>query len=82
VFQFREYPEDGPGALRVCFQEELADQIVFLGLVPFGLYALRTEPGTPLHMVVTWFRVNLGFWLCLVINLLEQLLQALGIMEV
>ena len=55
---------------------------MFLGLVPFGLYALRTDPGTPLHTVVTLFRDSMGLAICLIVGVVEQLLEALGFMEV
>lgn len=49
-------PTDGPGALRMVFQEELQDQFVFFGLLPVGLYTLRTDPGTVLNTIRTNLR--------------------------
>eukprot|EP00879_Flechtneria_rotunda_P004098 GHRR01004343.1.p1 GENE.GHRR01004343.1~~GHRR01004343.1.p1 ORF type:complete len:229 (+),score=48.10 GHRR01004343.1:208-894(+) len=80
VFQFEESPQDGPGALRVVFQEELMDQMVFLGLIPIGLYAWRTDPGTPLHSLRTGIRRVVGRSIHAYVEVVERLLVAGGLM--
>jgi hypothetical protein len=79
VFQFRDYPEDGPGALRICCNEELNDQLIFFGLIPVGVYAIRSDPGTPLHLMLSWLRDLVGRWLVWNCRMWEVILQVVGI---
>lgn len=78
VLQFKEYPADGPGALRVTFQEELADQFVILGSLPMGLWTIRTDPGTPLNWVRDTVRGVTGRVIAVTTPVVVQLLQAVG----
>lgn len=81
MFQFEACPSDGPGALRVAFQEELADQFIYLGLLPLGVYTLRTDPGTPLNWLLDTARGLLGRSISVGTPVVMQLLQATGVVK-
>jgi hypothetical protein len=76
--QFVPYPADSPDALRLAFQEELQEQFIFFGLLPLGLYAIRTDPGTTLNSVLSGVRRLVGSSLTLTAGVVEAGLQALG----
>eukprot|EP00882_Tetradesmus_deserticola_P001937 GHRQ01002076.1.p1 GENE.GHRQ01002076.1~~GHRQ01002076.1.p1 ORF type:complete len:229 (+),score=84.96 GHRQ01002076.1:191-877(+) len=78
VMQFEPYPEDGPGALRIAFEEELHDQFVLFGLLPMGLYTIRTDPGTPLNALLTAARRLVAQGMIATAAVVEAGLQALG----
>jgi hypothetical protein len=81
VMQFEPYPADGPGALRIAFQEELQDQFIFFGLLPIGLYTIRTDPGTPLNGMLTAVRRVVGLSTTAFAGVVEAGLQALGYLK-
>uniref|UniRef100_A0A383VLK9 Uncharacterized protein n=1 Tax=Tetradesmus obliquus TaxID=3088 RepID=A0A383VLK9_TETOB len=81
VMQFEPFPADGPGALRLAFQEELHDQMIFFGLLPLGLYAIRTDPGTPLNSLLTSARRMVGAGIVAWAGVVEAGLAALGYMQ-
>jgi hypothetical protein len=81
VFQFEDCPSDGAGALRATFQEELADQFVYVGLFPFGLHTLRTDPGTPLNWLLNAARSAAGTAIATFTPCVVQLLQAVGVVK-
>jgi hypothetical protein len=81
VMQFEPYPADGPDALRIAFQEELQDQFVFFGVLPLGLYAIRTDPGTTLNAVLSGARRLVGAGLVAFAGVVEGGLQALGYLD-
>jgi hypothetical protein len=76
--QFEESPADGPGALRLAFHEELADQFIFLGLIPVGLYTIRTDPGTPLNWLRDAVRHTAAQVIATSTPVLTGLLEAVG----
>lgn len=81
VFQFVEHPADGPGALRVVFQEEILDQFLLLGVLPLTLPAIRTDPGTPLDRLLSNGRLLLGGLIHSAMSGLQPLLQAVGVLD-
>ncbi|KAF6258098.1 hypothetical protein COO60DRAFT_1701478 [Scenedesmus sp. NREL 46B-D3] len=81
VMQFEPYPADGPGALRLAFEEELHDQFVFFGLLPMGLYTVRTDPGTPLDTLLTKVRRLVAWGIVASAGVVEAGLQALGYLK-
>lgn len=81
MMQFEKSPEDGPGVLRVVFQEELADQFVFLGCLPVGLYTIRSDPGTPLNWLLSTARGISGRVIATGTPLFVAVLQAAGVIN-
>jgi hypothetical protein len=70
---------DGPDEpLRIVFQEELADQMVFLGSLPITLFAVRSDPGTPLDCVLNAARGGVGCLTALWAPWAVRLLKAVG----
>ena len=81
IMQFEEYPADGPGALRLAFHEEVADQFVLLGLIPMGLYTIRTDPGTPLNWIRDTVRHTAGRVIAGATPAMVWVLEAVGWIE-
>jgi hypothetical protein len=91
--QFTELPADTPdssssssgggstAALAIAWQQELCDQFVFLGAIPLGLYALRTDPGTPLAWACGALRGAMGRVIAAGVPPAVQLLRALGVIQ-
>lgn len=78
VMQFEQCPSDGPGALRLAFHEEVADQFVLLGLIPLGLYTIRTDQGTPLAWARDAVRHTAGRVIAATTPVVVRLLEAVG----
>jgi len=73
-----QFEEDASGALRVVFHEELVDQMVFVGLFHLGLYAVRTDPGTPLNWIRDRLRRATGQVIAVTTPVVVQVAQAVG----
>lgn len=81
LMRFEEYPADGPGALRLVLHEEVADQFVLLGLIPTGLYTIRTDPGTPLNWIRNTLRRAVGRMISVCTPIWVALLRGVRLIE-
>lgn len=69
----------GEAELRVVWQEELADQFVFLGMLPLGLYTIRADPHTPLCWLLAALRNTAGCVVAACMPVVMRLLAAVGV---
>jgi hypothetical protein len=80
LFQFEEYPADGPGALRVSYHEEWLDQLIFFGTISVGIYKVGSDPGTPLNWARSQLRRFNGQLLHSSAQVVDRVLGTLGLL--